>query len=221
MVTKSKKLIEQIFKSYETFDKKRGAIIGSAIHVENNLTDIITWCFYPLESSRDEMVDELIDKNGIALKSLLLSKINFRDKIDMLQEAIEYRKPDILKTNKALVKNIVKELHKVRTFRNLVAHSESELTIDSLITSGEIENDLEDSFQVIEYKNGQEQRHLINKAKYEIEIMRMANVTMSLQILFGLFSNDPKIVKNNQDYINNLVLPFNRTPEASPKKPIN
>jgi hypothetical protein len=184
------KEIEQLLEAFEYGAAKRGKIIDAAIMIENVLTDIITWCFYPAHYESDRRISNLLDENGVALKSLLLRKIDFRDKIEILKDVILNKKPHVAKSNEALINTIAKELNQVRVFRNLLAHSESDLSREFLNSFNYTNSESLDKFRVIECKKGKIVKHLIDKAKYLSETKIMVRVLMRLEQLFALLNDD-------------------------------
>jgi hypothetical protein len=198
MATDFEKYFNRVSAATEAIANKRGEAIDIAIEVENNLTDIISWCFCPSKHSGYEIPASTIDESGITLKSLLLSRIDFRDKIEIFKDVILAKQPQVFKNNKAQINTIVKELDKVRKFRNLLAHSESDL----LSLSDDTGSIIVDEFQVVEYRKGQVIRHSISKDKYESEIKTMLGLVLKLWILFGLFGDDSDVVKKYQEMLN-------------------
>ncbi len=171
--------------------RSRGEVIDRSIHIEAILTNIITWCFYPSQHTKCSDFPETIDANGLALKSLLLRRIDFRDKIEVLKEAILFSKPEVMKANKPLITTIVKELNRVRGFRNLLAHSESDLSWEFVNESVSRDNNTPvDRLQVIEYRKGVAIKHLITKAKYVSETKTMTRVQIRLWQLCALLNDD-------------------------------
>jgi hypothetical protein len=179
---------------------KRGKIINLATQVESTLTDILAHIFYPGRYTPDIESTKLLVKQRVELKSLLLSKIDFRDKIESLNNAILVKKPEALENNRIFIKTLVKELNEVRKFRNLIAHSELELFSNEFIrelinddVSGKINR-----FPIIRYKKGKATIHLISEEEIDAEIKRMKGVLEKLRILHTLIQGH---IKLSSDYI--------------------
>lgn len=186
------KLLDAMFSRSLT---ARGGIIDGATQVENILTDIIAWCFFPTFEKLDEEIDNQLEEKGIILKSLILRKLEFEDKINMLKDLIVVTNEELWNNNVQLIKEIRKELHKIQKFRNLLAHS-------PLDTSKEYRNQLTThtdlgniGFQILEYKGTQVRKHNIDENKIKEEVERIRVTWHKLLQLFALLKNDIKDAK--------------------------
>jgi len=193
--------IKQMIEAWEHAATKRGKIIDFNITIENTLTDIITWCFYPSKYSSGEYISDLLDKDGLVLKSLLLRKIEFREKIKILKDVIIAKKPHIAESYKALISTIVEELNQVREFRNLLAHSESDISSKFLSSLKHTNGEPIDKLQLIEYKKGKVIKHLIDKRKYLSETKIMLRVFHRLWQLFALLNDDSDSAKETEELV--------------------
>jgi hypothetical protein len=182
--------------------KKRGEIIAEAISVENNLTDIITWFFYPSKYLIDETIYNTSENNSLILRSLILGSISFRDKIELLKDIVIIKNPEIMNNYIELTKNIFKELDRVRKFRNLLAHSESDLSREFIDSSVNLSNkERINTLQVIEYKKGKLIKHIIDKKKYISEMLVMYRVDTRLDQLYSLLNNDKDMAEKYKKFV--------------------
>jgi len=188
--------IEQMRKIIEASISNRGRVIDIAIDVENTLTDIITWCFYPSHYSPDKGTSEQLDENGVVLKSILVRKVYFRDKIEILKDIIMVKKPAIWESNRKLINNLRKELDRVREFRNLLAHSPLDISKEDLLILPRGSHKKGNNFQVLEYKKGKVIKHSITTKRIQTERFRMAGVSFTLYQLFSLLNDDLKNVSH-------------------------
>ena len=201
-----KKMVEKLYKTEKYSSSKRGEIINLTTKIENTLTDIFACIFCPGKYSSDVEANKLLNKERIELKSLILGKIDFRDKIESLNNIILVKKPEILESNRALIKTLVKELDKVREFRNIIAHSELDILSEEFMR--ELRHDVGekiDKFQIIEYKKGKAILHLINEERINTEIKTMERVLFKLQKLHALIQGYIKLA-NDLEYFHNLSL---------------
>lgn len=190
MDTERMREIKQAGKAFTTSMFNRGGVIDFAINIENTLTDIIAWCFYPTKNKWDGYIYNQLDEDGIVLKSILLRKLDFSEKIKLLKAVILARKLLPWENNKVLISKITKELNHVREFRNLLAHSPldtSKETLDSL--TYRTDTGTED-FQVLEYKGGRVIKHKIDNARIRSEIEIMVRVWYRLIQLFDLLKGE-------------------------------
>lgn len=187
--------VEKLYKTEQYSLSKRGEIINLTTKIENTLTDIFACIFCPENFSSDVKANKSLNKERIELKSLLLNKINFRYKIESLKDILLVKKPDILESNKAFIKTLLKELDKVREFRNIIAHSELNILSSEFIRELNRNKDVKiDKFQIIEYKKGKAILHLINEASINTEINTMQGVLFKLQKLHFLIQGNIKMV---------------------------
>jgi len=177
----------------------RGGIIDGTTQVENVLTDIIAWCFIPTFEKLDEEVDNQLTEKGIALKSLILRKLEFEDKINALEDTVRITNEEIWNANKKLVKEIGKELHKIQKFRNLLAHSPLDTSKEyrnNLTTNINSPSDLRNCpLQIIVYKKGEARKQNLDENKVIDEIERIRVTWYKLLQLFALLKNDSKDAK--------------------------
>jgi len=162
---------------------RRGEVIALSSQIENMLTDIIAWCFSPSNYYEQMLIEDLLDANGFALKSLLLNKVDFRDKIEIFRDILLVKYSRIIRTDDKLIKLIIKELDNVRKFRNLLAHSELSYPRGSI-------EEIKDTIYITEFKKGKAVRHVINEEKYLIETNTMSRVISRLWQLFSLMNDD-------------------------------
>ena len=174
---------------FDTAVYRRGFVIGLSAQIENMLTDIIAWCFYPSRYYQQTLIEDLLDSNGLTLKTLVLNKINFRDKIEMFRDILLVKNSRIIKTDDKLIKLIVNELDEVRKFRNLLAHSELSYPKD-FIDPEESPDEKKGTIYFTDFKKGKVVRHIINEGKYIMETNTMSRVISRLWQLFSLMNDD-------------------------------
>ncbi|OGO03405.1 MAG: hypothetical protein A2Y59_03905 [Chloroflexi bacterium RBG_13_52_14] len=168
----------------------RGGIIDLTTMVENTLIDIIAWCFYPTAFDFHQgNINEQLDEDGIILKSLLLAKLEFHERTEIIQKIIRIKKAEVWENYRKLIKEIVKELDEVRKFRNMLAHSPIDWNKYTDALQEEGVRDL-DSFFILEYRDGKVRKHTINKNKIEVEVNRIHRVWYKLLQLWALLRND-------------------------------
>jgi hypothetical protein len=192
MDTYSFDLVKNSKEAFKTSMNSRGGIIDFAVNIENTLTDIIAWCFYPTEKEWDVDIPSHLDKSGILLKSTLLRKLEFSEKIDTLRTVITARNLlPMTQYNKNLLTEIKNNLHHIRRFRNLLAHSPLDLSPDSL-KSLTYKNPGQgtDDFQLIEYKQGKAIKHKIHVSLIKSEVLIMMKCWYQLIQLFALLKGD-------------------------------
>ena len=190
-------MVEKLYKTEKYSSSKRGEIINLTTKIENTLTDIFACIFYPGKYTQDIEATKLLVKERIEFKSLILWKINFRDKIEDLYNTILVKKPEIIETNKAFVKTLVKELNKVREFRNIIAHSELDLFSAEFIR--ELAHDVSENiekFPLIEYKKGKAIPHMISDKRIKNEIKKMEDIWERLGKLLALVKGNIKSIND-------------------------
>ena len=186
------KRIDEIKRMREQFTTSmisRGGILDFAINVENTLTDLIAWCFFPTDKPWDVDIYNQLDENGLLLKSTILRKLMFVDKIEVFKSITKAK--DLLPEHKLLLKETLKELDNVRTFRNLLAHCHLDVSVDSL--SSLIYNKQgtgTDDFQIIEYRSGRTYKHKIDTNRIQKEMKTSARCLYHLLQLFALLKGD-------------------------------
>lgn len=200
--------------AFKTSISRRGGIIAFAINIENRLTDILAWCFYPTETKWPLDIPSHLDKNGIVLKSTLLRRLEFSDKIDILKTVITARNLlPMTQDNKNLIKEIIKNLNDIRRFRNLLAHSPLDLSPDSLKSlTHNIPSQGTDDFELIEYNRGKAITHRIDRPRIKSEVLRMWKSNNQLDYLFALLKSDTKhaqfarfLLENSERDINYIL----------------
>jgi len=195
--------LDEIKKSMEAFTTTmtaRGGIIDFAVNIENTLTDIVAWCFYPTEKEWDVDIFNQLDKNGLVLKSTLLRRLEFSDIIDILKTLIIARNLlPVTQYNKKLITEITNNLHHIRKFRNLLAHSPLDLSPDSLksLTYRKAGHGTDD-FQLIEYKRGETIKHKIDISRIKSEMSIMMKCWYQLIQLFALLKGDIEDAKASE-----------------------
>lgn len=212
MDTERIKEIKQAREAFITSMTSRGGIIDFAINIENTLTDIIAWCFYPTEKEWGVDIFNQLDKNGIILKSTLLRRLNFSDKIDVLKIIILTKNLLPMVQYKNLIAEIIKDLNHIREFRNLLAHSPLDVSGDSLKSlTYKTTRQGTDDFQIIEYKRGKAIKHRIDISRIELEVNIMMRCWYRLIQLFALLKGDTedarvsealsKMTEKDADYV--------------------
>jgi len=166
----------------------RGGILESVIMLEDILTNIIAWCFHPAPDVSEADVTDQLDKYGIELKFLILSKINFNNKIDILKDVVLVKKPSVWKANKELVQEIVRGLKKIKTIRNLLAHSPLDMSKEYSLSVEDNANP--ESFQVLKYRKGKIEKVTIDKDRIKLELRKMQATWFRLLQLFALLRDD-------------------------------
>jgi len=204
--------IKKSSKAFFTSMTSRGGIIDFAINVENTLTDIIAWCFYPTENKWDVDIYNQLDENGIILKATLLRKIDFRDKIEILETILRSRNLLPGAKNRKLLSEIKKDLNHIRDFRNLLAHSPLDVSTGSLKSLTYRTGLGTDDFQILEYKKGQVVKHRIDISRIRSEMKIMSRCWYRLIQLFALLKGDTEdaraseILSNMSEEDTDLVL---------------
>lgn len=179
----------------------RGTIIELASDIENELTNIITWCFYPAQYSIKLLTDELLDENGIMLKSIILRKLDFCDKINILKEVILAKKPEIWNNYSHLIRDIISNLDKARDFRNLMAHASSDLSDKYLKSVNSNTYKQSKEFQIIEYKKGKLIKHRFNQNQIETKQWKLVKIKCQLIQLFAIINGDFKTFKQYEEIV--------------------
>jgi hypothetical protein len=141
----------------------------------------------------------LLNEEGTIFKSLILNKIDFRDKIVTLKDLIKVKKPQVLGKNKALITSIIKELDEIREFRNIMAHAEFDISIEFLDSAYNLSNKKLEKYQFIEYKKGKITRKLFDHPRYISEMNKMSRVRIRLAQLFALLNDDQQGAENYED----------------------
>lgn len=182
------KRVKAIHDKSATSIPTRGGILEQVIFLEDILTNVIAWCFYPAQDKSGGDVTDQLGEDRISLKFLLLRKLDFKDKIDVLKDVVMVKKPDVWETNKELVKGIVNELEKIKDFRNLLAHSPLDMSKEYLLS-------LEDkagskSFQVLQYRKGKINPERIDVGRIKLELRKIEVTWYRLLQLFALVRND-------------------------------
>jgi len=171
----------------------RGVILEFAIMLEDILTNIIAWCFYPATDVSGADVTDQLDKNGIELKFLILSKIDFNNKIDILKDVVSAKKPSVWKANKKLVQEIVRGLKEIKAFRNLLAHSPLDMSREYSLSVEDNANS--ESFQVLKYRKGKIEKETMDKDRIKLELRKMNATWFRLLQLFALLRDDRQDVE--------------------------
>lgn len=173
-------------KIYGRCIQNRGGIVDSAIRAENILTDILAWCLYPVAGNVFDETGNQLDENGIIVKSLILNKIDFRNKINLLQDLVSMKFPDEFNQNRQLMSDIVKLLNKVREFRNLLAHSPSDDSEEAL----ELDIADEHSFRIIRYRKGKAHKYVVSGSIIERELSNIHKSFYKLLQLWAILKHD-------------------------------
>jgi len=188
--TKIEKKLEKGSEVIHTIKSNRGSIIEFASDIENDLSDIITWCFYPGKYNVKLSSHEQLTENGIIFKSIILNKLDFRDKIEILKDVILNKNPDIWDNYSHLIKETTANLNKVREFRNLMAHASSDLS-DKFLKSINLNTyKRSKEFQILEYKKGKLIKHKFTQNDIDFKMLMMARTKLGLLQLFALINKD-------------------------------
>lgn len=176
---------------------KRGEILNITSKIENILKEIIVRIFYPNVFISNSIDRDFLAIKRLQLKSLLLRKIDFRDQIESLKNILLVMKPEIYENHKANISKIIKELDRIRIFRNLLAHSELDLNIRTF------NSDIEDKTRelcFLEYKKGRVVRHVVDDEFIKKEVYRMrVTITMLIELI-ELINNDITKAKEIEEY---------------------
>ena len=164
----------------------RGIVLTLAAGIEDLLTSIIAWCFSPTYEELDGEIDSLLTQTAIGMKSIILRKIDFSEKIALLDQCVQFTSEAIYKSDRKLIREIKKELEAIRTFRNLLAHSPMDISDDYIeqLLSRLISDS--EGFQVIEYKKGEAHKRNIGSDELKAEMHRMAVTWDKLLQLWAL-----------------------------------
>lgn len=171
----------------------RGGILEQVILLEDILTNVIAWCFYPAPDKSGGDVTEQLGEDGISLKFLILSKLDFKDKIDVLKDVIMAKKPDVWENNKQLVTGVVKELENIKRFRNLLAHSPLDRSKEYLLSDED--NAGAKSFKVLQYQKGKIKPVIIDIGRIKLELRKIEITWDRLLQLFALLRDDDEDAK--------------------------
>ena len=68
----------------------RGMVLHLASELEDLLTSVIAWCFSPTYDELDGEVDSLLSQGAIALKSIILRRVDFNEKTVRLGECVQF-----------------------------------------------------------------------------------------------------------------------------------
>ncbi len=107
---------KQLFHLYDLSKEIRGSFLDQAIAIEMLITDIISRHFCPEEARRSLFF------------SLVPPELTFSTKIRILETILELCYPDLLEKYPTLIK----EIKKIKNFRNRVAHSMLDTTEEFL-----------------------------------------------------------------------------------------
>lgn len=188
--------------AFSTSMISRGGILDFSINIENTLTDIIAWCFYPTDYNWDGYIYSQLDEKGIILKATLLRQIDFNEKTKILKDILIAKKLLPWNDIKTLINNITKDLDHVRDFRNMLAHSPldiSKVTLDTLkYKKGEGTED----FVIIQYKKGRVIKQKIDQKRIQDEMRIMMRVMYRLIQLFALLKGDIEDAKVSESLSN-------------------
>jgi hypothetical protein len=176
----------------------RGAVLTLVTDIEDLLTSIIAWCFSPIYEELDGEVDSLLSETAIALKSIILRKVDFSEKITLLVECVQFTDDVIYKSNRKLIKQVTEELDNIRKFRNLLAHSRMDTSKEYIeqLLSWEISDS--DSFQVLEYKLGKVHRRNISFDVLKGELHRTTVTWHKLLQLWALLRKRPDEAREHE-----------------------
>jgi hypothetical protein len=199
MVDEYRKIYEKILKGIELTEKRRGEVINIAVEIENSLSDIISACFFPPVAPKGIMGVDTLNKMGIALKTLILSKIDFRDKIEILKDVLIVMKPNVMMRNKSFINKIIKDIDKVRVFRNILAHSGINVELNNTIEKSDSKQ--HEILHVTEYKKGKIRKYTINEKEYNAQMIIVLEAHFYLFLLFELLSDNPTIADDAQNFI--------------------
>jgi hypothetical protein len=144
------------------------------------------------------MVDSLLSETAIALKSIILRKIDFSEKIALLEQCVQFTNEVIYKSNRKLIRQVTKELDNIRKFRNLLAHSRMDTSkeyIEQLLSQ---ETSDSDSFQVLEYRLGKVHKRNISFDVLKGELHRTTVTWHKLLQLWALLRKRPDEARDHE-----------------------
>ena len=102
------------------------------------------------------------------LKSLVLGRLDFNEKIDIFEPAIKLTNNQVWEKNQPLIKEIRKLLNKVRIFRNYMAHCQLDMS-DKAVNRALTERELgKFYFEILEYKKGEIKNEHIDFARINV-----------------------------------------------------
>jgi hypothetical protein len=180
------------------FTISRGGILDITTQVEDLLTSIIAWCFYPTYKECDEKqdirlhgtVDNMLNEKAMVLKSLILTRLSLDRKIELLGDSILAIHEDSYNKNSTLISEIQANLGQIRKFRNLLAHSPLYREHTKKPMSHE---DLPFAdFQIREYKKGKFITHRIDASRLMKEQHKTTVTFYKLRQLFALLRRSQK-----------------------------
>ncbi|GAH13880.1 unnamed protein product, partial [marine sediment metagenome] len=130
---------QQIDHLYDVSKEIRGRFLDQAIPIEMLIDDIISWHFCP-EDTRQSL-----------FFSLVSPKLTFSNKIKILETILQIYYPDLVKKHQ----NLIKEINKIRDFRNRIAHSLLDASDEFL------EKGYNDRIRLVFYRNGEKKHQVI------------------------------------------------------------
>jgi hypothetical protein len=183
----------------------RGSMMQWASEIENEVSNILAWCFHPTKYLDADFIDELLNNDGIIFKSTILRKIDLYDKINFLKDIIIAKYPEVWRSHCPFIQKLIKQLHKVRNFRNLMAHSASDLSIN-YISSIELSNNKKSKeLQVLEYSNGKIKKTKIVQSQIIKELLRCYITSLNLKQLFFLINKDQDNFNGYEKFIHHAA----------------
>lgn len=189
----------QAKEAFITSIASRGGIIDLAVNIEDVLTDIIAWCFYPTKKEWNLGIFHIsnqLDEDGIILKATLLVKLDFSEKINILKTVISAKNFLPMAKYKNLMSEITRNLNHIRKFRNQLAHSPLDISAASLNSlSYQKPGEGTYDFQIIEYKKGKTIKHRIDISGIKTELRIITKCWYQLIQLFALLKDNTEAAR--------------------------
>ena len=152
--------IDRILKiNYQHGLEVRGNYLVDAIEIEGIIDDVLAIHFFKNNDA------QYVDFQGFILKEL-----QFGAKIKILVSLLNSKYPNLLNKHTSLAN----ELEKIRDFRNRLAHSQLDTTVEY------IEKKQTDRIQLMFYKDGKRQYQEITKADFDKKLQEVSSVKISL-----------------------------------------
>lgn len=169
------KLDTQLTHLFQLAKDIRASFLEQSIFIEKIIEDILAHHFCPEEDRRNLFFSLVI--NG--------TDLTFDSKICIFDKLLRLRYPDIIESNNKLID----ELHKIRRFRNRLAHAMLDTSPDFLA------KEYKDRIQLIYYEDGRKKQQVITTTE---RIKRLSRCSKIVQLLYEIKLEIIKRIKVNE-----------------------